>query len=320
MLEGQLRGIVTPATHPSGRGVQQHGARQTDPSRCGRQRRLDIKASSLGAVDPSTAAEWLSVAALSSVATAATLLSSRLGTARAENEQTSQAKGSSEARRTEDTPSPTTVAEIWDVAWLPFKEQQPPPEGQSPSLSADEPISRPLLWLQGLRAGARRELLELSLSILQRRIAALPSDAATVMDGAAWSPLTKQLLVSCSAEVAESWLGYQPAALQDAVTSHLSQLQADRIACKNAAPAVLSGNDDNSEGNEPGREVTWYGLAERLPLYCSVLRLLRSADGLRPIDAAGGSEPPPGIASMAPAREVLHPQGLAVTGAGASPR
>ena len=66
---------------------------------------------------------------------------------------------------------------------------------------------------QGLEAGARLQLLALSLCALEQHVAALPDSAAeaTADD---WRALVGALLASCSVAAARAWLGYAPANLQ----------------------------------------------------------------------------------------------------------
>lgn len=66
---------------------------------------------------------------------------------------------------------------------------------------------------QGLEAGARAQLLALSLCALEQHVGGLPESAAEAT-AEEWRALVGALLASCSVAAARGWLGYTPAELQ----------------------------------------------------------------------------------------------------------
>jgi hypothetical protein len=108
-------------------------------------------------------------------------------------------------------------------------------------------------------------LLALSLAALEREVEALPADVQTVLDGRQWVRMCPAVLASCSADAAAAWLGYIPASLQAAAGAH---------APSSRTTPVAGGGVDTGGASDDG---PWYAVEERLPLYCSVLRLLKSS-------------------------------------------
>lgn len=82
----------------------------------------------------------------------------------------------------------------------------------------------PIAREQGLEAGARAQLLALSLCALEQQVAAL-SDSAAEATAEEWRVLVGALLASCSLAAARAWLGYTPVDLQAQAASLVSKCQ-----------------------------------------------------------------------------------------------
>lgn len=89
---------------------------------------------------------------------------------------------------------------------------------------------------QGIAGGPQQQLLALSLSALERQIAALPAGAQRA-SVAEWRLMVSAMLASCSVAAAQAWLGYTPSDLQlqaaamvDRLKSGLSRTTAARVA------------------------------------------------------------------------------------------
>lgn len=153
-------------------------------------------------------------------------------------------------------------------------------------------VHAPPNFLQGIRGSDRARLLALCLAALEAQVTALPPGAGMMANGPAeWRHLATALLALATLAAAAAWLGYVPARLLAAAAACLAEvppsvLQAAGLAsgaaavqqqAMAAAAAAAVGEDDAEKedgGGEGPEAVQWYCLAERLPLYSGVLRLL----------------------------------------------
>jgi hypothetical protein len=79
-----------------------------------------------------------------------------------------------------------------------------------------------------------------------------------LLNDSMWPDLCLTILKSACIEAAESWLGYVPSELRKAVAE-----KSDPI--------------DSEQTIEPSTVIEWFAIQERMPIYCSIIRLLRSS-------------------------------------------
>ena len=187
------------------------------------------------------------------------------------------AAAAASASTTSESPPPASVDEIWTKAWSGL-DSNPSSAIPNPSSTTQEEESSqvlsaltttPMLWIQGLRGGSRKQLLALSLAALETSLKRSSESNKTNYSSSSssstgrWSEArTAEILYQSSREAAEAWLGYLPAALQCSSSSSSSSIE----------------NRENREDDkeEEGSRVQWYAIDERLGVYSSVLRLLQS--------------------------------------------
>ena len=128
-----------------------------------------------------------------------------------------------------------TRENVWDVVWHSFSMEQEDkhlskqiplqnetdrsqPTGDSIDERAQEAMSKPLLWLQGLNMAARRQLLGLVLALLEENMKDMEAQGAikvaTASEGS-FKRLCIRLMARCSLQAAVLWLGYMPSALEE---------------------------------------------------------------------------------------------------------
>lgn len=172
-------------------------------------------------------------------------------------------------------PAPTSVPEIWAAAWAGLEDTTTTSSNTvsgDGTLPTDARLETPLLWIQGLRGDARRRLIALSLAALETRISQLPPNVVEEKDG---SQLCMAAMKQSSVLAAATWLGYVPASLEQACKEEGGK-QGNLV--DSTTRNKLSSEDiENETAGEFSSPVTWFAVEERLGVYCSVLRLLRSS-------------------------------------------
>ncbi len=169
-------------------------------------------------------------------------------------------------------PVPSTIEEIWTAAWAGLEndnnnDRDSSKEKDSHSGGGDVPITTPLLWLQGLRGDARRRLLALSLAALQSAI------DKKYLNAAAGEGVCDSILKESSAAAAQAWLGYIPAALEQAIASPPGIGEKSK---KNNREQQRQQRQLEEEEISEGVGIDWYAVEERKGVYSSVIRLLQS--------------------------------------------
>lgn len=92
-------------------------------------------------------------------------------------------------------------------------------------------------------------------------------DAGMLLDESLWPTLCLTMLESASIEAAELWLGYVPLELRKVIAE---RKKADPVDKTPSQPGL-------DEGAEAEPAVGWFAIKERMSIYCSTLRLLRSS-------------------------------------------